>query len=275
MSPCTCFRTVSLAWSSPRLGVWYARAACSCSMSTRSRTARCALAGRQSRASLSRITCLSSRARRCISSPRPTCVNSSGNGVSCGSTRSRSPAARRVNRSSRCGVAWRPAEPLPAPLRGDQNVAPVTGAAHPVRMLDVAGLEVTAETEFLRDLVAGRGSLATAGSGRAEEVAVGSDGFAGCVGVGGGAEEYDHAGDVVGVSDGLGCGGAAGLVDELGWHLFVGGCEGGRRRAESGRQPARPDGGNSGDKGRRRTGRRARASRSGGAAPGQVLADGG
>jgi site-specific recombinase XerD len=40
----------------------------------------------------------------------------------------------------------------------------VTGAAHPVRMLDAAGHEVSAVTEFLRDLVAGRGSPGTAGS---------------------------------------------------------------------------------------------------------------
>ena len=49
----------------------------------------------------------------------------------------------------------------------------------------------------------------------AEEVTVSTDGFAGGVGVGGGAEEDDHVGDVVGVGDLPGCSGISSLVDEL------------------------------------------------------------
>jgi site-specific recombinase XerD len=44
------------------------------------------------------------------------------------------------------------------------RVESVADLAHPVRVLDAAGGEVVAVTEFLRDLVAGRGSASTAGS---------------------------------------------------------------------------------------------------------------
>ena len=42
------------------------------------------------------------------------------------------------------------------------RLEPVVGAAHPVRLLDGEGREVEAVTEFLRDLVAGRATAASA-----------------------------------------------------------------------------------------------------------------
>lgn len=73
-------------------------------------------------------------------------------------------------------MAWRTAEPLRCTGHAPGSVNPVAGKRIPG--LGTPGV---------------RGGPHSGGSGRAEEVTVGSDGFAGGVGVGGRAEEYDLA----------------------------------------------------------------------------------